>query len=30
LDTDYGFLGNWNNYFPSNPRWIGIALSTRF
>lgn len=30
LDTDYGFYGNWNTYFPSAPRWVGIALSTNF
>jgi len=30
LDTDYGFYGNWNTYFPSTPRWVGIALSTNF
>ena len=29
FDTDYGFLGNWNNYFPSNPRWVGVALSAK-
>lgn len=27
FNTDYGFFGTWNTYFPSNPRWVGVALS---
>lgn len=29
FNTNSGFLGTWNNYYPSLPRWIGISISTR-
>lgn len=29
FNTNSGFLGTWNNYFPSQPRWIGVTVSTR-
>ena len=29
FDTNSGFLGTWNTYFPSNPRWIGVMATTK-
>lgn len=27
FDTDHGFYSNWNTYYPSQSRWIGVMLS---
>ncbi|WP_176256680.1 TonB-dependent receptor [Derxia lacustris] len=29
LNSDTGFYSNWNTFYPSNPRWVGINLTAR-
>jgi outer membrane receptor protein involved in Fe transport len=29
FNTDYGFLGTWNSYFPSPPRWVGVMVTSK-
>lgn len=29
LDKDYGSYYDWNSYSPSEPRWVGVSISTK-